>query len=100
MIKILPTIGPASDSIKSLKKILKFTDTIRLNGSHNNIAWHVKTSSNVKKIKKNCKILIDLPGIKPRTQNLDKITINKNQKVIFFLKKNQKFIKIILKLFL
>jgi pyruvate kinase len=52
MIKILPTIGPVSDSIKSLRKILKFTDTIRLNGSHNNIAWHVKTSSNVKKIKK------------------------------------------------
>ena len=93
MIKILPTIGPASDSIKSLRKILKFTDTIRLNGSHNNIAWHVKISSNIKKIKKNCQILIDLPGIKPRTENLDKIIINKNQKVIFFFNKKPKIYK-------
>jgi pyruvate kinase len=93
MIKILPTIGPASDTTKGLKKILKFTDTIRLNGSHNNIAWHVKISSFVKKINPNCKILIDLPGIKPRTENLNKVIINKNQKVIFFFKKKPKIYK-------
>ena len=103
MIKILPTIGPASDSINSLRKILKFTNTIRLNGSHNNIAWHIRVSSNIKKIDPNCKILIDIPGVKPRTENSDNITISKNQKIIFFfktkprvLKKNNKviFIKI------
>ena len=77
MIKILHTIGPASDSVDSLRSILKFTDTVRLNGSHNTIDWHIKTSFNIKKIKPNCKVLIDLPGIKPRTENLDKITINK-----------------------
>ena len=71
MIKILPTIGPASNSINSLRKILKFTNTVRLNGSHNNVSWHVKTSINIKKLNQNCKILIDLPGIKPRTENLD-----------------------------
>jgi pyruvate kinase len=87
MIKILPTIGPVSDSTKSIKKILKFTDTIRLNGSHNLISWHVKVSSKIKSIKPNCKILIDLPGVKPRTENLEKIIINKNQRVIFFFNK-------------
>lgn len=94
MIKILPTIGPASESIKSLKRILKFTDTLRLNGSHNDVAWHVKTSYNIKKINPNCKILIDVPGIKPRTQNLDRISIIKNQRVIFFFKKKPKILKV------
>jgi pyruvate kinase len=87
MLKILPTIGPASNSINSLRKILKFTNTVRLNGSHNNVSWHVKTSINIKKLNPNCKILIDLPGIKPRTENFDKVIVNKNQKVIFFYKK-------------
>ena len=90
MIKILPTIGPASNSINSLKKILLFTDTVRLNGSHNNINWHEKVSFNIKKINPSCKILIDLPGIKPRTENLNRITIKKNQRIIFFYKKKPK----------
>ena len=90
MIKILPTIGPASNSINSLKKILLFTDTVRLNGSHNNINWHEKVSLNIKKINPSCKILIDLPGIKPRTENSNGMTINKNQRIIFFYKKKPK----------
>lgn len=93
MIKILPTIGPASDSINSLRKILKFTNIIRLNGSHNNIAWHIKVSSNIKKIDPNCRILIDLPGVKPRTENSDNITINKNQKIIYFFKRKPRVLK-------
>ena len=98
MLKILPTIGPASNSINSLRKILKFTNTVRLNGSHNNISWHIKTSIIIKKLNKNCKILIDLPGIKPRTENLDKVIVNKNQKVIFFYKKKPKISNINYKL--
>ena len=94
MLKILPTIGPASNSINSLRKILKFTNTVRLNGSHNNVSWHVKTSINIKKLNPNCKILIDLPGIKPRTENFDKVIVNKTQKVIFFYKKKPTISKI------
>ena len=63
MVKILPTIGPASESIYSIRKILKFTDTVRLNGSHNSIEWHEKVSFNIKRINSKCKILIDLPRI-------------------------------------
>jgi len=87
MTKILPTIGPISDSENNLRKVLKFTDTVRLNGSHNNLNWHIKVSSLIKKIDSNCKILIDVPGVKPRTENLDNIEIRKNQKVLFFFKK-------------
>lgn len=94
MVKILPTIGPASESIYSIRKILKFTDTVRLNGSHNSIEWHEKVSFNIKRINSKCKILIDLPGIKPRTENLDKISINKNQRIIFYFKNKPKLSKI------
>ena len=40
--KILPTIGPISENLSSLKKLNKFTNTFRLNGSHNNFDWHKK----------------------------------------------------------
>ena len=43
--------------------------------------------SNCKKIyniKKDINILVDLPGIKPRTKNSEKITILKDQLIIFY----------------
>jgi pyruvate kinase len=89
MSNILCTIGPISQNYSNLKKILKYSNFIRLNGAHNTIDWHKKTSNLIKKIKPNCKILIDLPGIKPRTANLEAIKINKSQIVKFyFAKKN------------
>ena len=41
----------------------------------------------IKKINPSCKILIDLPGIKPRTLNQHKLQIKKNEKIIFYFKK-------------
>ena len=32
---ILPTIGPVSSNKEDLKKILRYSELIRLNGSHN-----------------------------------------------------------------
>ena len=52
MTKILSTIGPASEG-KNLKYIVGKSEFIRLNLSHNTIAWHNK---NIKKIKKLIKI--------------------------------------------
>ena len=60
MTKILATIGPESDKIKDLLFILKKTDFVRLNGSHNTIIWHKKTVENLSKIKKEINILLDL----------------------------------------
>ena len=83
MPKILATIGPATESIPQIKKILKFTNLVRLNGAHNQIEWHEKISKRIKKINPNTKILLDLPGIKPRSQNKNNIHIKKNEILLF-----------------
>ena len=99
MSKILCTIGPISQKYENLKKVLNFTNFVRLNGAHNTIEWHKNMSKLIKKINSKCKILIDLPGIKPRSNNERNILIKKNSKVIFYygklnLKKINGFIKI------
>ncbi len=99
MSNILCTIGPISQNYNNLKKILNHSNFVRLNGAHNTIEWHKKISKLIKKINPNCKILIDLPGIKPRTANLDDIKIKKNQIVKFYfskknLDKKNSFLKI------
>ena len=83
MTNILSTIGPTTEDINNLEKIVNHTKFVRLNGAHNNLEWHKKICNTVKKINPDCKILIDLPGIKPRTINLEKIFIKKNEKIIF-----------------
>ena len=89
MTKILATIGPATENIANLKKIIKYTKLVRLNGAHNNIEWHEKVSGLLKKLDKDVKILIDLPGIKPRSTNKDEIQIKKNEEIIFLYGKNK-----------
>lgn len=87
--KILPTIGPISDNEKSLKQILKYCDIVRLNASHNTISWHKKTISKIKKINPKVSILLDIPGVKPRTDNKNLINIKKNDILkLSFNKKN------------
>ena len=76
MTKILSTIGPASEG-KNLKYIVGKSEFIRLNLSHNTIAWHNKNIKKIKKIDQNKLILVDIPGIKPRTLNSKKIKIKK-----------------------
>ncbi len=85
--KILATIGPVSEDINSIKKINKYTNLFRLNGSHNSLSWHEKISKVIKSIDSNNKILIDIPGIKPRTDNKNNINIKKNDLVTFYFKK-------------
>lgn len=90
MSNILSTIGPATQEINNLKKIVKHSKFVRLNGAHNNINWHKKLCNRIKNINPNCKILIDLPGIKPRTLNKAGISIKKNEKIIFYFGKKLK----------
>ena len=89
MTKILATIGEISSDIKSLKKIYKHTNFFRLNLSHNNLKWHSKVSNIIKKNFKDSIILVDLPGVKPRTCNEADIKISKNQIVRFYFKKKE-----------
>ena len=88
--KILTTIGPVSENISNLKKILKISDIVRINGSHNTIKWHQTIAKKIKKININSKILLDIPGVKPRTKNLNNLNIIKNQLVHFSFENKKK----------
>ena len=68
MTRILATIGPASEG-KNLNKFLQKSDVVRLNMSHNSIDLHKKIINKIKKRDKKKTILVDIPGVKPRTLN-------------------------------
>ncbi|MDB9983208.1 pyruvate kinase [Candidatus Pelagibacter sp.] len=89
MTKILATIGPSSEG-KNLKYFIHNSELLRLNLSHNHINWHKKIIKRIKYINKNKLILVDVPGIKPRTLNKKIIDIKKGQIVKFAYKKNKK----------
>tara|TARA_Y100000590_G_scaffold470608_1_gene666890 strand:- start:30488 stop:31885 length:1398 start_codon:yes stop_codon:yes gene_type:complete len=80
---VIATIGPATEERKNLVTLLKLCDIVRINGGHNTLSWHKNVSSNVKKIDSTKVILIDVPGIKPRTLNKKPIIIKKGEKIIF-----------------
>lgn len=83
MTKILVTIGPASEDINCLNIISKNTKLFRLNGSHNELGWHKEVINKIRKACPDAFILIDIPGIKPRTNNNKNIIIQKNEKILF-----------------
>lgn len=82
MTKILATLGPASDG-KNLFHLVKKSHFVRLNMSHNTLDWHKKKIDEIKKINREKLILVDIPGIKPRTLNKESIFIKKGQIVKF-----------------
>ena len=86
MTKILSTIGPASEG-KKLKYFIDNSDLVRLNMSHNSLTWHKKNIKEIKKTNPNMLILVDIPGIKPRTTNKKTISIKKGQEVKFSYRK-------------
>jgi len=67
--EILATIGPKSCSINSIYNISKFTNFFRINGSHNSMEWHINISKRIREICPESFILLDIPGLKPRTNN-------------------------------
>ena len=92
MIKVIPTIGPVTENIKDIKFLQKYTNIFRLNSSHNTIKWHNLVSNKIKSLSSDNKILIDIPGVKPRTLNTSDVIIKKLQKVIFYYKIKPKII--------
>ena len=83
MMKIIVTIGPNCDDEQSLKEFSKKTNLFRLNGSHGTLEWHQKTANLIRKVCPDSFILMDIPGIKPRTNNSEDIIIEKGQEVVF-----------------
>ena len=79
-VKIVATLGPASDGRRVIESIIKNgTDVIRLNFSHGDETYFTKAIKNIRSISKDTAILIDLPGPKIRTGKLsrDYIPVNK-----------------------
>tara|TARA_B100000768_G_scaffold171922_1_gene179675 strand:- start:2132 stop:3496 length:1365 start_codon:yes stop_codon:yes gene_type:complete len=83
MMKILVTIGPASLSEETIRHFSKKTNLFRLNGSHGDLNWHQDAIALIRSICPRAFILMDIPGIKPRTANTDVIKIVKGQMVSF-----------------
>ena len=70
--KIVATIGPNTSSPQKLITLHKAgMDIARLNGSHNSFEWHAKTVSTIRKHLPMVPILMDIPGKKIRTANLE-----------------------------
>jgi len=82
MTKTLSTVGPVSEG-KNLEYLIRRSDLMRLNMSHNSIDWHKKNINQIKKLAPNKMILVDIPGIKPRTLNQNLIKIKKGELINF-----------------
>ena len=93
MVKILSTLVPQSEG-KNMNFLLNKSDLVRLNMSHNTIEWHKKIIKKIKLYDKNKLILVDVPGVKPRTLNSKEIQIKKGDVIEFAFEKKQKFIEL------
>jgi pyruvate kinase len=77
------TIGPISNNASDVEEFGKHTKLFRLNGSHSSIEWHAKAISLIRNTIPDAFILLDIPGIKPRTSNEHPIEIKSGQVVTF-----------------
>lgn len=77
------TIGPRSASESDLIKFARKTNLFRLNGSHGTLEWHRSAISKIHAYCDDPLIIMDIPGIKPRTANKDKVQIKEGEKITF-----------------
>jgi pyruvate kinase len=87
--KIIATIGPATDSVKSIKELMKSdVNVFRLNMSHGDHEYHRKIFKRIRSCSKNMDahiaILMDLCGPKIRVGKFEKnsIQLKRNAKVV------------------
>ncbi len=68
MSKVIATIGPVTESKKSIRKLNELgVNIFRLNLSHNSIKWHIKVINNIREVAPSASIIADIPGRKIRT---------------------------------
>ena len=84
MIRILATIGPKTDNTSSIEFINSHTQFMRLNGSHADYEWHKEAVDKIRQVNPEAIILLDIPGIKPRTNNAENIDIAKGEIITFY----------------
>ena len=66
--KIVATLGPATCTEAQIRELIaEGLDIVRLNGSHNTLAWHRGVIRRVRTISPLIPILLDIPGRKVRT---------------------------------
>lgn len=83
MIRALVTIGPISLNTSSIIHFGKKTNLFRLNGSHSDLKWHKNAITQIRSAYPNAFILMDIPGIKPRTSNTSELSIKKGEVIAF-----------------
>lgn len=83
--KIVVTIGPNVETVSKLKGLRKSgMSIVRLNGSHNTLAWHKEVIKRVKSNFSEIPILFDIPGKKIRTAQLEyEPTFRKGEQIVF-----------------
>jgi len=70
--KIVCTIGPVSNTPEMLQKLIDAGMSVaRLNGSHADLDWHRETIATLRAVTPDTPILLDIPGRKIRTIQLD-----------------------------
>ncbi|MHA1992219.1 MAG: pyruvate kinase [Candidatus Hodarchaeales archaeon] len=84
--KILATIGPSSNDPEIFNQLINSgMDAVRLNTSHGSLEEHKQNFETIRKINQEIPILIDLPGIKIRTGQIEKpIRVSPGQEVTFY----------------
>ena len=83
MMKTLVTVGPNCLNVDDLLYFVGKTKLFRLNGSHGSIEWHKKAIQMIRDIAPDSFILMDIPGIKPRTENIEVINIKQGEVIHF-----------------
>jgi pyruvate kinase len=83
MARVLVTLGPVSLNDQSIKYFANHTSLFRLNGSHGSLDWHRSALAKIRKLVPDAFVLLDVPGAKPRTNNLKSVRINKGDIVVF-----------------
>ncbi len=84
--KITATIGPATESVKKLKEIIKEgVDVCRLNFSHGDHDWHKKAVKNIRKaseeVGREVGIMADIQGPRIRVANRHNLNLKKGERV-------------------
>ena len=82
-VKIIATIGPATEKPEILKELIKYVDGVRINFSHGNPEeWRTRVT-NVRDIRGDITVLGDLRGPGVRTGSMNPITLNVGDSVEF-----------------
>ena len=84
-VKVVATIGPKTANAESIQRLIAAgMDVARLNGAHADLPWHSNAIDLIRSVDSNIPILLDLPGSKVRTGDLDpEPTFDVGDRVVF-----------------